>query len=91
MEERGARGGVGEERLDELEVAHADRIELQMLGALVVAEPVDVREVAGLRGADVMQRGAGSDGGGGVAGEAEAIERAAPAAGARAGGWRSRR
>jgi hypothetical protein len=43
VEEGSASGGVGKERLDQLEVAHADRIELQMLSALVVAQPVDVR------------------------------------------------
>ena len=74
MEEGGAGGGVGEERLDQLEVANADRIELQMLGALVVAQAVDVRKIACLRGADIVQCGAGGDGGCGMAGEAEAIE-----------------
>jgi hypothetical protein len=33
---------IGEQRLDELEIANADRIELQMLGALVVAQAIDV-------------------------------------------------
>ncbi len=61
-------------RLDELEIANADRIELQMLGALVVAQAINVRKITRLRGADVVQRCAGGDGGGGMAGEAEAVE-----------------
>ncbi len=91
VEEGGAGGGVGEQRLDELEIANADRIELQMLGALVVAQAIDVRKIACLRGADVVQRCAGGDGGGGMAREAEAVERARLQLPLEEREWRSRR
>src|ERR1700723_4451692 len=47
-----------------------------MLGALVVTQAIDVREVARLRGANIMQRGTRCDGGGGVASQAKAVQRA---------------
>ena len=69
--------GFGEERLDEFEIAGGDLIEVEALGAGVEVEGVDVADFGLLRGADVVDDGAGGDGCGGMTGEAEAFEGAA--------------
>jgi|GEM_PF-4387121 len=73
-EEGGLGAFGGEEGLDELEVADADSVELEAVAALVVAEGVEVVECALLGGAEVVDDGSGGDGGGGVVGEAHAVE-----------------
>ncbi len=73
-EEGNVGSGLGEERLDELEIARGDLVEVEVLGAPVEAEGVDVGRVGVLGAADVVDDGAGGDGGGGVSGEAEALE-----------------
>jgi len=73
-EESDVRAGFREERLDQLEIAGGDLIEVKALGAGVEAEGVDVAGFVLLGGADVMDDGACGDGCGGMAGEAEAFE-----------------
>ncbi len=67
-------GFPGEERLDELEVADGDGVELEEGGALVEADGFQVLESALLGLAEIVDEAAGGDGGGVVAGEAEAVE-----------------
>ena len=76
-EEGDVGAGFGEERVDQLEVAGGDLIEVKALGAGVEAERVNVAGFGLLRGADVVDDGSGGDGGGGMTGEAEAFEGAA--------------
>ena len=67
----------GEQRIDQFEIAGGDLIEVKALGAGVEAEGVNVAGFVLLRGADVVDDGSCGDGGGGMTGEAEALEGAA--------------
>ena len=74
MEERGAIVLTCEERFEEFEIADGDLVEFEGGGVLLEADGFDVRGVEFLCGAQVVEDGADGDGGGGVIGEAEAVE-----------------
>ena len=75
MEERGLRGFAGEERLDQFEVAHADRIQREASAALVKPNAVNMFQ-ATLHGLlEVVHDSARGRGGGFVARRAHAIQR----------------
>src|SRR5664280_2854327 len=56
-EQRGVVSGAGEQRLDQLKIAHRDRVQHQAVLALVEANAVHMIERATLRRANVMQNG----------------------------------
>ncbi len=74
VEERNAGVLANKQRLDQFEVAHGDLVELESGGMLLEFEAVDVQGFDLLRGSDVVENCAGSDGGGGMGGEAVAFE-----------------
>ena len=69
-------GGVGgEERLDQLEIAHRHRVQDHRLGAVEVRRAIEVIERGALCVAQVMEDRSGGADGGRPVGEAHAIER----------------
>jgi hypothetical protein len=69
---------VVEDGVDQFKIAGGDLIDIEMFGAAVETERVDMASVVVLGAANVMDDGAGGDGRCGMAGETEAFEGAAP-------------
>src|SRR5580658_2490734 len=76
VEQRGSAVLAGEKRLDKLEVANGDLVELECGRVLFEFERVDVQSFIALRGAHVVEDCSGGDGGGGMFVEPESFERA---------------
>ncbi len=74
-EQRDAGIGAGEERFDEFEVAHRDRVQHQAGLPFVESNAVNMAESSALGGADVIEDRAGGSRGCGLAGQAEAFQR----------------
>ena len=74
-EKRDLVAGVGEQRLDQLQVAHGDGVEHQAVLTLVEADAVHVFKRPALGGADIVQDGAGCGGRRRTVRQAKAFER----------------
>ena len=76
MEERRAVVLTHKERLDQFEVADGDLVEFKGSAVFLEFQAVNVLGIDFLRGAHVVEDGAGGDGGRGMMVETEALQRA---------------